>query len=367
MKKVCYLAPASNIHTVRWVNALVEKNYEVLLVTMHKPNLDRLHPSVKVEILPFKKGYGYYLNVWPLRSVLRKYSPDFLHVHYASGYGTLSRLARFKPTVLSVWGSDVYLFPKKGNLNREILKRNLNDVKLITSTSYDMKRETEKYLKSNKEIHIVPFGIDTQLFNVNKNHATDRTEKYFHIGIAKKLEEVYGINYLIHATSELRKNLKKQGYSSIADSLKLTIIGDGSQKGALEVLVKQLDLERQVDFIGNIPNIEIPNYLNTFDVFCVPSLSESFGVAALEASACGVPVIASNVGGLPEVVMHGKTGYLVEAKNSEELSKRLLDLALNPELRKKFGMCGREFVVSKYSWQESVEKMLEVYEGLDMQ
>ncbi|MEC3435041.1 glycosyltransferase [Bacillus cereus] len=364
MKKICYLAPASNIHTVRWVNALVENQFDVTLVTMHEPDMDKIDSNVKIEVLPFKKGYGYYLNAWALKSVLRKYSPDFLHVHYASGYGTLARLAKFEPTILSVWGSDVYLFPNKREVNRRILKKNLSHAKYITSTSHDMKKETEKYLDYNKEIYITPFGIDTQLFRANDNKSNNENNQ-LRIGIAKKLEKVYGIDYLIRAVSELKKKLKIQGYNNIDDNLKLIIICEGSKREELNSLVKELELENHVEFIGNIPNVEIPNYLNEIDIFCIPSLSESFGVAALEASACAVPVVASNVGGLPEVVLHGETGYLVDAGNSKELSERLYELALNPELRKEFGENGRELVSSKYSWKESVRIMLEVYNNIE--
>ncbi|PER82242.1 glycosyltransferase [Bacillus cereus] len=364
MKKVCYLAPASNIHTVRWVNALVKNQFDVILITMHDPDMDKIDPNVKIEVLPFKKGYGYYLNIWSLKYLLRKYSPDFLHVHYASGYGTLARLAKVKTMILSVWGSDVYLFPKKREINERIIRKNLSYADIITSTSYDMERETKKYLESEKEIYITPFGIDTQLFKAdNDKRSTDNGQ--FFIGIAKKLEKVYGIDYLIQAVSELQEKLKAKGYNDISNNLKLIIIGEGSQREELNRLVKNLELEEQVEFIGNVPNVEIPNYLNKLDVFCIPSLSESFGVAALEASACKIPVIASNVGGLPEVVLHGETGYLVEPKNSKELSERLFELAVSPHLRKKFGEKGRELVNSQYSWEESVKIMLEVYNCLE--
>jgi glycosyltransferase involved in cell wall biosynthesis len=100
------------------------------------------------------------------------------------------------------------------------------------------------------------------------------------------------------------------------------------------------------------------------DIFVAVSLQESFGVSVLEASACGKPVVVSDVGGLPEVVDNGQTGIIVESKNSDQLVDALMTLINNPDLRKKMGDAGRSKVMRDFSWDSSVKKMLFIYSNL---
>ncbi len=123
--RITYLAAGHSIHTVRWVNALADRGHEIDLITMHRPSpLFPICPSVRVRVLPVRAPAGYFLNAPFLRRMLRADKPDLLHAHYAIGYGTLSRLCGFSPTVLSVWGSDVYGFPYQSKRKEVLLRSN---------------------------------------------------------------------------------------------------------------------------------------------------------------------------------------------------------------------------------------------------
>ena len=103
--------------------------------------------------------------------------------------------------------------------------------------------------------------------------------------------------------------------------------------------------------------------MNSFDIYVHPSIcTESFGVAVLEASACGCPVVATRVGGVPEVCIDGQTGILVEPNNSDVLADAIIKLAKNAQLRNNMGMAGRDFVVKNYDWNKNVRTMLELME-----
>jgi glycosyltransferase involved in cell wall biosynthesis len=362
LMRICFLASASSIHTVRWVNAMVERGHDVHLITMHKPDKDKIDNRVNVYVLPFSSPIGYYLNVFRVRKLLKHIKPDILNTHYASGYGTLSRLVKFEPTLLSVWGSDVFDFPYQSKMNKKILTKNLNAATQIASTSFVMKKQIEKFVSPRLPIEVTPFGVDMNLFKTGqiKNEQSEEIT----IGIVKSLEECYGVEYLIRATAVLIKKLERNQLDNEAKKVRLLIVGEGSLRDQLQNIARELGISHITTFIGAVPNTQVPHYLNKMDIFCLPSLQESFGVAAVEASACELPLVVSNVGGLPEVVKDGETGFVVEPKNIEKLADRLYDLVINPELRLKMGKNGRHFVSSFYNWEDNVTKMENVYNDL---
>jgi glycosyltransferase involved in cell wall biosynthesis len=360
--KICFLAGASSIHTVRWVNAMAERGHDVHLITMHRPDKDKVDNRVDVYFLPLNPPMGYYLNVFKVRKLLKQIKPDILNTHYASGYGTLSRLVNFKPTLLSVWGSDVFDFPYRNKINEKILRKNLKAATQIASTSFAMKEQTERFVSPNLSIEVTPFGVDMNLFKPNQKNRKEKDT--ITIGVVKRLEEVYGIEYLIRATAVLIKKLKKNQMDEISEKIRLLIVGKGSLLDKLQNIAHDFGISHITTFVGAVSNAKVPEYLNKMDIFCVPSLQESFGVAAVEASACELPVIVSNVGGLPEVVKDGETGFIVEPKNIQQVADRLYDLVIDPELRMRLGKNGRNFVNSFYNWKENVERMETVYKNL---
>lgn len=358
--KIIFLGEATSIHTIRWVNSLSEKGIEVILVSL-KGEVDiigKINENVKVIYLPFGTKLGYYLNVFALKKIISKEKPDLINAHYASGYGTLGRLSGFNKKLLNVWGSDVYDFPNESKIKKRIIEKNLKNYTAIASTSYCMAEETKKYLENkNRKIYITPFGVDTKKF---KNFNIEKNKNEIVIGIVKTLTENYGIEYLIRAIKELENTLDIENYKKI----RLLIYGKGELKNKLEALTKELQIEDKVIFKGYISNEDVPKALNEMDIFVVPSINESFGVAAVEAMACEIPVIASSVGGLKEVIVDKETGYLVPKKDHKEIAKYLKKLILDKNLRTSLGENGRKRVLENYDWNSNVEYMIKIYEEI---
>ncbi|WML46866.1 glycosyltransferase [Neobacillus sp. PS3-34] len=221
---------------------------------------------------------------------------------------------------------------------------------MICSTSHVMAVETNKY--TDKNIYVTPFGVDLSRFK--PDGAAARTSGLT-FGTVKALSDKYGIADLIKAFAKI--------HTSYSDS-KLLIVGDGPQRAEYEQLAASLGIADVTTFTGRVPNNEVPDYINKMDIFAVPSTedSESFGVAAVEAMACGVPVVVSNVGGLPEVVIEGKTGYVVPKENPEQLAAAFLKLVENPEVRAEMGKNGIQHVKEHYDWIDNANGMLELYE-----
>ncbi len=201
--------------------------------------------------------------------------------------------------------------------------------------------------------------MDVKLFSNKKNE--EEKDAYFRIGAIRTLSAKYGIEYLIRAFALLHSKY---------DNLKLEIVGDGDQRLYLEQLAKELNIAEKTKFYGYVSQTkDFKTYiqlLRGFDVFVIPSVldSETFGVAAVEAMACGLPVVAANIGGLPEVVDDNETGILVPVRDAQAIADALEKLIENTTLRNSFGHNGRIKVEKNYDWKMSVEKMKSLYQSV---
>ncbi len=353
--KVCLLAGRNTIHTVRWANGLAERGLEVHIATLHDGQ-EPLDARVIVHHLPFGAPWGYYLATPAMRRLLKEIRPHILNAHYASGYGTLARLSGFHPLLLSVWGSDVYDFPESGAFARALLIKNLKAADAIGSTSHAMARQTEKYWQPG-QMFITPFGVDHHLFRPSSEPESDETVT---IGTVKTLAPKYGIDTLIEAFSLLRARLVKEE-PTIADKIRLLVVGDGPQGAVLRQQVNNLGLSSVTTFAGKVPHSEVPVWLGRLDIYVALSRSESFGVAVLEASACELPVVVSDADGPKEVVEHGRTGLVVPRNDPIAAAEALYALVMDRDKRRSMGKAGREHVLASYTWERSLDIMIEAY------
>lgn len=362
--KVLLLADINSIHTQRWATALKSRGIEIAVFTINRLKND----SPRLTNIPvfnsdnFKQDISYsgliskikYLTILPsLKKCIRAFAPDIVHAHYASSFGTLGAFCGFHPFILSVWGSDIFDFPGTSPLAKWLIRYNLKKADRILSTSHIMATETRKY--TGKNIEITPFGIDLNKFKryTFKNLFEPGS---IVIGTIKALEKKYGIGYLIEVFGKLRSK-----YPALP--LKLLIVGSGSIDDVLKEKTRSLGLENDVIFTGSIPHEIVPDYLNMLDIYSALSIldSESFGVAIIEASACGLPVVVTNVGGLKEVVVDGQTGLLVPPKNIDETVVAFEKLLFNKELRTEMGIKGRQRINQLYNWDDNVDEMMKIY------
>src|SRR5258708_15549952 len=354
--RICLLANASSPHTAKWVNYLCAKSHEVHVVSLE----DRRGIAPKAIIHKLRTGKAsnlrYFTVTDQLKSIVAKIRPDLLHAHYAAGYGTLGRLARFHPYVLSVWGSDVFDVPLRSPLHRLLIKKNLASADEICSTSEFMAEHTRQLCK--RSITVTPFGVDCDVF-APSNHRVPAA-KEFVIGTVKSLEEKYGIEYLIRCFALLVTKYKE------ARKLRLVIAGGGPLRGKLSRLAKECGVGELTEFLGPIPHDRVPEVLNGFSVFVALSIldSESFGVAVVEASACGLPVVISDLPGMGEVVKDGITGLIVRRRDAAAAAGAISTLIENGKVREEMGLAGREFVRKNYEWSENAGRMERVYQSV---
>ena len=302
--RILILSDSDSPHTLRWAKSINGKNIIVAIFSIHKPNYELYKDTPNIFLFSLNlereiqfKGEAafsklYYLKaVKKIKEVINNFKPDILHSHYATSYGFLGALTGFHPYIISVWGSDIFSFPNHSIIHKQLLKYNLSNADYILSTSNVMKEETKKF--TNKDIIVTPFGVNINIFCPKKVNSIFGPDDFV-IGTIKTLEKNYGLEYLIKAF-----HLIKEKYSE--KRLKLILVGKGSEKSSLENLVRKLGIQDDTVFTGFIDSTFIPEYHNMIHINVIPSINESFGVSAVEAMACGKPVIASNIGGLKEI------------------------------------------------------------------
>lgn len=354
--KICFIAPADNYHTQKWCRWFSERGHRVYVLSFTKGEIENttvhmISQDVSVGDSDAKK-LKYLFHARRVKQLVDKISPDIINVHYATSYGTVAALSGIKNYVLSVWGADIYDFPRKTLLHEYMLRFSLKRASYIFSTSKAMAMETHRY--TNKKIFVTPFGVDMHLFNPKLRDRSDDND--FVVGTIKALTPKYGIDYILKAAAIIRQ--KRPDIS-----LKIRIAGKGSEEQVYRSLATKLELDDIITWLGFIPQEKVAYEWANMDVAIVYSTldSESFGVSAVEAEACGVPVVIADIPGLMEATFPGKTSVVVQRKNSQLLADAIIKLYDDKKQRSSLASAGIQFVSKKYEINHCFEKIEKLF------
>lgn len=270
---------------------------------------------------------------------------DLLHVHYAIPHATSAYLAkqmlknkRDLKVITTLHGTDITLVGLEPSF-LPLVKFSIEESDGVTAVSRFLKEKTITNYDINKEIEVIPNFIDTQVLKPRENGC-------FRKNLAAKGEKI-----IVH-TSNFRQVKRVPDTIKILEKIikeipaKLILVGDGPDRSECERLTRDLNLYDKVKFLGKQDGlVEI---LNSADLFLIPSQSESFGLAALEAMACGIPVVSSSVGGLPELIRHNETGFIAEIGDIDRMAKYSLDLLTNSKKHALFSENARKRAVENF-------------------
>lgn len=302
---------------------------------------------------------------WKIYGFIKKEGFDIVHTH-TSKAGILGRwaakLAGTKIIVHTPHGHIFYgyfsWFKTKLFIYLERLTALITD-RIITLT-YRGKEEHLKYRIARPDKFVPIYsGIEVEKFTNFKVDIIKEKERLNIppdtpvIGTVSRLEPIKGIQYLISCLPDIVK---------VFPALKVFIVGDGSQRETLEHYVKNLNLSESVIFKGECEDIR--QILSIFGIFILPSLNEGMGRCLLEAQALGVPVVATKVGGIPEVVKDGLTGTLVPARNPKVMAEAIINLLKNRTLREDMSRQAKGWIGNKFSAEDMVLKITGLYEEL---
>lgn len=290
--------------------------------------------------------------------VAELYELEVLHVHYAMPFATSAYLARqlLQPksigVVTTLHGTDITVVGLEPAYFR-MTQFSIQSSDRVTAVSRYLKDRAEESFGITRPIEVIYNFVDPKVFAPRRRSglrlAPADTRVMMH---ASNFRSVKNIPVVIQVFSEVRKRIRT----------KLVMIGDGPEKATAEQMARELGVERDVLFLGNQDCME--ELLPLADVFLLPSSSESFGLVALEAMSAEVPVVASNAGGLPEVVIHGETGFLHDPAHVAGFVNSVLKLLGDEKLRRAMGRRGRRRAREQFDVDDMIDRYVKVYDSL---
>jgi N-acetyl-alpha-D-glucosaminyl L-malate synthase BshA len=344
--------------------ALAAKGHEIHFITYSQPvrlgsfRENIFYHEVSVSDYPLFE-YQPYETVLTSKMVdVVKYEKlDVLHVHYAIPHASAAYMARQIlrsqgieiPFVTTLHGTDITLVGKDPSFE-PVITFCINESDAVTAVSESLKRDTYRHFNTKRDIAVIPNFIvpsdepSKGCSNLRRRYAKDDERILCHISNFRKVKRVEDV---LQIFSLVRKRIPS----------KLILAGDGPERNNLERLARELNIWEDVIFLGKVR--DTAHVLEIADVFLLPSETESFGLAALEAMAVGVPVISSNTGGIPEVNIHGETGFLSNVGEVEEMAANALMILENDELLQSF----RKNAL-KRSYEFALDKILPMYEAI---
>ncbi len=329
---VCYPTfGGSGVVATELGKGLAKHGHEVHFITYSQPtrldffNENLFYHEVNIRSYPLFKYPPYELALASKMVDVAKFEKlDLLHVHYAIPHASAAVMARqiLKsegidiPVVTTLHGTDITLVGKDPSYE-PVVTFSINQSNGVTAVSEDLKKDTYKHFNILREIEVIPNFIDlTKFKRQRKDHfktaiCPNGEKLIVHTSNFRKVKRVDDVVRIFHKISE-------------TVPARLLLVGDGPERSLIEGLCRELGIYEEVRFLGKLEAVE--EVLSVADLFLMPSEKESFGLAALEAMACEVPVISSNAGGIPELNINGVTGFTSKIGDVEEMTKNALHI-----------------------------------------
>lgn len=320
--------------------ALSEKGHEVHFISYQPPVRLNFHPNiyyheVTVQNYPLFDFPPYETALTStLVHVITNNNLDLLHVHYAIPHASaayfanqiLKKKGKNIPFITTLHGTDITLVGKDQTF-APVVTFSINESDAITAVSNNLREETYKHFAVEKDIHVIPNFVDIDRFRqTDKEHfkkmlAPNGERILAHVSNFRKVKRVDDV---VRVFQKVHQQLPS----------KLLMIGDGPERQNAEELCRSLDICQDIRFLGKQEQMD--EILSITDLFILPSQTESFGLSALEAMACGVPVISTNAGGLPEININGKTGYLSNVGDVEDMAMHAIEILEDENVLQQF-------------------------------
>ncbi len=350
---VCYPTyGGSGVLATELGHELAKKGHSVHFITYAQPmRLDRFQDNiyyheVETPSYPLMEFNQYTLSLAGKILDVAKYEQlDVVHVHYAIPHAVSAYLAReisrsTRPfrLVTTLHGTDITLVGMEPTF-LPLVKFSLEKSDVVTAVSGFLAEKTRQSFGQDLSIRVIPNFVDTVLYtrgdcsHLEKHLKKDGEFVLMHVSNFRPVKRVQDC---VRILAEVRKKVPAR----------LVFVGDGPERSDAERLCRELGVEEHVTFLGK--QSALPEILSVADIFLLPSQQESFGLSALEAMSCSVPVVATNIGGIPEVVKHDETGFIAELGDVDRMARYCLDLLTNPKKLAIFRENARRRVIDNF-------------------
>lgn len=345
--------------------ALAAKGHQVHFITYSQPvrlgdfNSNIFFHEVVVSEYPLFQYEPYEVTLTSkMVDVAEHEQLDLLHVHYAIPHASAAYLAKqiLKekginiPIVTTLHGTDITLVGKDPSFE-PVISFSIQHSDAVTAVSESLKQDTYTHFKTKKDIAVIPNFICLDKYKPTKGCARSAFAKesekiVMHVSNFRKVKRVEDV---VRVFRKLRSKI----------NAKLVLVGDGPERMNVERLCRELEVHNDTRFLGKVKDVE--ELLGFADVFLLPSESESFGLAALEAMAASIPVVSTNTGGLPEVNVQGKTGFLTNVGDVDGMAEFTLEILTNDELCAEMRINARKRA-EEFSLENILPMYMKVYE-----
>ncbi|MEI6123275.1 MAG: glycosyltransferase [Bacteroidota bacterium] len=363
--KICFVANAESIHTVRWVSYFVNRGHEVHLISHKGRNIEGVvfhslktigKSRITLERIRLVNLLTFIIRSLQTRKLIHKIKPDIIHAHNVILSGFYTSLSKMHPMVVTAWGTDVLIAPKMNVVLKKIAKQVLKHADCITCDGLNTREAMIALGARADKINTIFFGIDTKK---NSPSQIDESLKqklnitdYPSVISIRNFNPVYNVETLVRAIPLV--------LNKIPDT-KFILTGTGTEENNLIKLAGFLQVDKSIVFTGNLASDDIPYYLASADLYVSTSLSDS-GLAAStgEAMACALPVIVTDVGDNRQWIQDGKNGYIIPVKNAEVLAAKIVLLLQNKKQMKEFGKANRKIILERQNYFKEMEKMEQI-------
>ncbi len=346
----------------------VSNGHNVLVVTARAPR--RLSPAEKIDGIPVRRFYlglpdrispsffafpvFFPLTIFRIVRLIRKKKIDILNLHFADKAGLYALCLSYvtKPRlVISLHGNDVEKFPEESIFYRQLFRLLVKRADLVTINSEFIRRKaTGLAPRLRSKGRVLGNGVDLEEIEKAEPYQSDHP---FILGLGRLVPKK-GFDVLVNAFGNIAASFPNH---------QLIIAGDGPERSKLESLIEKLSLERKVTLLGRVTHEKALSLFKSCDLFVLPSRKEPFGIVLLEAMAAGAPIVATEVGGVTEIIKSGYNGLLVKSDNPDQLAVEINKVLSDESVRKKLSGHCLDFV-DNFSWQQVAKRYIDLFAAL---
>lgn len=366
--RICYVSNILYMHDQRFLRKLTEAGYETWLVTYRNDDipaqiaeiegLNIIH--VRPKYLRRLQKYLHGTKVFHFRQLLKRIQPDILHSGYVWNDGFLAALSGFHPHLSMPWGSDVLTQPDESRICRWIVRYTLSRADMITC---DAERVKEKIIELSgyrpEKIVVFPWGLELEMFNPQVDGSQIRNELGWEenrvLIMNREMNSKNNVACFIEALSAVVRE---------SPDTRVLLLGSGIMHDQIRELVRRNGLEQYVHFAGWVSIHDMPKYLRASDIYVSCALMDGSSMSLLEAMACSLPVVVTDIPSILEWIDDGYNGLVVPRRDSEALAVKILELLQDSSLRQRMSERNIHIARQRADWDRNFAKLEHIYHRL---